>query len=105
MNVINNEFFPASMNIPLAVYLHIPFCRTKCTYCAFNTYTNLDALIEPFVQALLREINIVGSGQPGTPVHTVFFGGGTPSLLTASQLARIISAVGDVFDLRPDAEI
>lgn len=105
MNVINNEFFPASMNTPLAVYLHIPFCRTKCTYCAFNTYTNLDALIEPFVQVLLREINIVGSSQPGTPVHTVFFGGGTPSLLTASQLGRIIGAVSDVFDLSPDAEV
>ncbi len=105
MNVINNEFFLAPMKTPLAVYLHIPFCRTKCTYCAFNTYTNLDALIEPFVQALLREIDMVGSSQPGTPVHTVFFGGGTPSLLTASQLARIISAVGDVFDLSPDAEI
>ena len=43
-----------------SLYLHIPFCRIKCTYCAFNTYVNLDNLIEPFAQALIQEIKIVG---------------------------------------------
>ncbi len=93
------------MDTPLAIYLHIPFCRTKCTYCAFNTYTNLDTLIEPFVQALIHEIRIVGKSQPGLCVHTIFFGGGTPSLLTAAQIARILHAAGEVFHVTPDAEV
>ena len=65
---------------PVAVYLHVPFCSTKCTYCAFNTYIQLEHLIEPFVTALIAEIRLVGRSQPGLDVHTIFFGGGTPSL-------------------------
>lgn len=85
--------------------MHIPFCKIKCSYCAFNTYINLDDLIEPFVQALIREIEILGAGHPGYPVWTVYLGGGTPSLLTPAQLQRIIRAIRSVFSLYPDAEI
>ncbi len=92
-------------SFPLSLYLHIPFCGTKCTYCAFNTYTNLEALVEPFTFALAREIDIVGQSQPGQPVHTIFFGGGTPSLLSPEQVARLLSAVRRAFVLLPDAEI
>jgi oxygen-independent coproporphyrinogen III oxidase len=86
-----------------SIYLHIPFCSTKCTYCAFNTYTNLEALVEPFVQALIREIGVVSA--PDRAVHTVFFGGGTPSLLTLEQLKRILQTIRLHFNLLPDAEI
>ncbi len=89
----------------LSVYLHVPFCATKCTYCAFNTYTHLDALIEPFVGALIREIEIVGAGAPDQVVGTIFFGGGTPSLLTPQQFARILAALRGSFDVSADAEI
>jgi oxygen-independent coproporphyrinogen-3 oxidase len=91
------------MIVPLAIYLHIPFCRTKCTYCAFNTYTNLDSLIEPFVDALVHEIRI--ASKPNQKVHTVFFGGGTPSLLTPEQIKRILTAIEASFSVLPDAEI
>jgi oxygen-independent coproporphyrinogen-3 oxidase len=91
-----------SLSNPLSFYLHIPFCSTKCTYCAFNTYVHLDHLIEPFVNALLREVEIVGRGQP---VGTIFFGGGTPSLLTPKQFERILDAIRQNCDLLPNAEI
>ncbi len=93
------------MIVPLAIYLHIPFCRTKCTYCAFNTYTNMDSLIEPFVDALIHEIRIGGESKPGQAVGTIFFGGGTPSLLTPEQIERILAAISTYFDVMLDAEV
>ena len=90
---------------PLSIYLHIPFCSTKCTYCAFNTYTHLESLIEPFVGALIREIEIVGRSKPDQSVWTIFFGGGTPSLLDPQQFARILAAIRHNFLVAPDAEI
>ncbi|MBC6935709.1 MAG: coproporphyrinogen III oxidase family protein [Chloroflexi bacterium] len=93
------------VDTPYSIYLHIPFCRIKCTYCAFNTYIGLDNLIEPFVAALCREIEILGMSKPGQPVGTVYLGGGTPSVLRPDQIGRILAAVRGVFDLSPDAEI
>lgn len=90
---------------PHSLYIHIPFCAIKCSYCAFNTYTHLDHLIEPFVQALIRELHILAHSQPGLPLHTVYIGGGTPSLLTISQLSRILSTIRQEFELDPTAEI
>lgn len=92
---------PSESN-PLSLYLHIPFCSTKCTYCAFNTYIHLEHLIESFVDALAREVEIAGRGQA---VGTIFFGGGTPSLLTPQQFERIFHAIRQSFDVMPDAEI
>lgn len=89
----------------LAIYLHVPFCSTKCTYCAFNTYTHLENLIEPFVAALIREIEIIAASQPHQPASTIFFGGGTPSLLTPEQFERILAALRDGFRVAHDAEI
>ncbi len=88
-----------------SLYLHIPFCRIKCTYCAFNTYINLDNLIEPFVNALIKEIQIVGESQVGQQLHTIYIGGGTPSLLTAEQIEKILAAIARYFDVTHDAEI
>lgn len=93
------------MSALTSLYLHIPFCQTKCTYCAFNTYINLDTLIPDFVEALQREIRLVGSCAPNTPIHTVFFGGGTPSLLTPEQIGMLMETIAESFDLRADAEI
>ncbi|MBC7813365.1 MAG: radical SAM family heme chaperone HemW [Burkholderiales bacterium] len=90
---------------PVSLYLHIPFCRTKCTYCAFNTYVNIDELIPAFVQALMQEIRIVGQSQTGTAVGTIFFGGGTPSLLTPQQIESLLDTIKANFDLLPDSEI
>jgi oxygen-independent coproporphyrinogen-3 oxidase len=85
-----------------SLYLHIPFCRTRCTYCAFNTYANVETLIPAYVAAMCRELAWLGAGQP---VHTIYFGGGTPSLLSPAQVAGILDTVRCAFDVTPDAEI
>ena len=93
----------------ISLYLHIPFCHAKCHYCDFNSYAGMLGLREQYVAALLREIAYAGvwSRREGRPrrCRTVFFGGGTPSLLTAAQVATILEAVRGAFRLDPDAEI
>ncbi|MBI5960550.1 MAG: radical SAM family heme chaperone HemW [Chloroflexi bacterium] len=88
----------------LAVYLHIPFCRTRCSYCAFNTYTNLENLIEPYIQALQHEITLV-AGQTQPMAHTIYWGGGTPSLVPVPYLEAVLKTCAAVFSLSPDLEI
>lgn len=94
-----------SDKFPLSLYIHIPFCTTKCSYCVFNTYTHLEHLIDPFVQALQREIEWVGQQGNKPVVHTIFFGGGTPSLLQKDHFAAIFQSIRQSFDVLPDSEI
>ena len=90
---------------PLALYVHIPFCKSKCPYCDFNTYEGIETLIPPYVDALSREIEIWG-GRLGRPsVRTVFLGGGTPSYLPAEAVGGLLDTVRRSFDLDPAAEI
>ncbi|GAB4510682.1 MAG: radical SAM family heme chaperone HemW [Anaerolineae bacterium] len=89
----------------LAIYLHIPFCTTKCTYCAFNTYTHIEHLIPAFVEALAAEIRFVAQQNPYQQVHTVYFGGGTPSLLTPSQFDLLLNTLHTHFAINANAEI
>lgn len=94
---------------PRSLYLHIPFCRHRCSYCDFNTYTSVGELKEAYATALSDEIRAVTSSQGspplGQPLHTVYFGGGTPSLMSPDSLAHIMKAVGDSFTLLPETEI
>ncbi|MSQ33652.1 MAG: radical SAM family heme chaperone HemW [Dehalococcoidia bacterium] len=90
---------------PLALYLHVPFCQTKCHYCDFNSYRGLSSLIPPFVEALGREINLWGEATGHPPVGTVFFGGGTPSLLSGGQIGRLLDDCRRAFAIAPDAEV
>lgn len=85
----------------VALYIHIPFCRSRCTYCAFNTYAGLKGLIPAYAEALCTEIRAA----PSVPAHTIYFGGGTPSLLPPHTLARILHCLRDHFPLPPDAEV
>lgn len=88
----------------LSLYLHIPFCRHRCAYCDFNTYTSLDGLKGEYAAALSREIQFA-AGDEKRPSHTIFFGGGTPSLMPPESLELILTAVRQGFDLSPAAEI
>ncbi len=90
-----------------ALYLHIPFCRRRCSYCDFNTYTTLGELQAAYVAALAREIEQVGGRAAGgpPPVRTIFFGGGTPSLLTPDQVATLLDAAQAAFSVDSAAEI
>jgi oxygen-independent coproporphyrinogen-3 oxidase len=89
---------------PLGLYVHIPFCAAICNYCNFNRGLFDAALKDRYVAALLAEIRS-GAGQPAAPADTIFFGGGTPSLLEPAEIGALIAACRDSFDLAPDAEI
>ena len=89
----------------ISLYIHVPFCQTKCPYCDFNTYQGIEGLMSPFVEALTAEIGAWGRALDGPPVNTVFFGGGTPSYLPDGDLGRIINAVDEAFGIRSDAEV
>jgi len=96
---------------PFGVYIHVPFCATRCGYCDFNTYTagELGSAADPvaYVDAAVRELelaaSVLGSGVP--PAQTVFVGGGTPTLLPAGDLVRLLQAVRDTVGLAADAEV
>ena len=106
---------------PYSLYLHIPFCTHRCAYCDFNTYSGQEDSIPAYVDALCKEIEFVGSRFPSPngrlpsapqgevrsegKVHTIFFGGGTPSLLSPLQFDSIFKAIRANFNLTEDAEI
>ncbi len=85
------------------LYIHIPFCRSRCSYCDFATGIYQGELAERYVRALTTEIASWPYGR--NLVDTIYFGGGTPSLLTPSQLERILAALHDRFDIDRDSEI
>ena len=89
----------------ISLYVHVPFCQTKCPYCDFNTYQGIESLMSPFLDALLTEIATWARALNHPPVNTVFFGGGTPSYLPDGFLGRIMEAIGRGFPVCPDAEI
>lgn len=88
---------------PLALYVHIPFCERKCHYCDFNSGVQAPAVRDRYVEALLREV--AATPFAGRPAGSVFLGGGTPSVLPAAQIARILDALRDRFPFAPEAEI
>ena len=85
------------------IYLHIPFCARKCDYCDFASFP-CNGVPEEYIDALLREIDIVSRGEYPARFDTVFFGGGTPSLLTGEQMECILGAVHTHFPVLEGAE-
>jgi len=92
-------------------YVHVPFCRVRCGYCDFNTYTASElgpgASRSSYADAAIAEVQLARSvlGDADVPVGTVFFGGGTPTLLPPRDLTRIVTAIGNEFGLADDVEI
>src|SRR5574342_11448 len=99
---------------PYSLYLHIPFCTHRCAYCDFNTYAGQEDLIPAYVEALCKEIRYVGhraerrserseaETKTGDEAHTIFFGGGTPSLLSPLQFDSIFKNIRSAFTLTDD---
>lgn len=83
------------------VYIHIPFCRKRCEYCAFATFTDREYLIPRYVASCIDEIQNVFATGEGHLASSIFFGGGTPSLLDATSIANILEAI----PAKPDAEV
>lgn len=86
----------------IGLYLHIPFCQALCSYCNFNRGLDDGALKARYVPALVREIETAGDSRPA---DTIFFGGGTPSLLEPEDIARLVQACRHAYAVAPDAEI
>lgn len=88
----------------LSIYIHIPFCVRKCEYCDFYSLCDL-SLREKYVNALIAQIKSFRSEAKNRIVDTIFFGGGTPSLLSGDQVIRILKAIRSVFRVEDEAEI
>ena len=89
----------------LGLYLHIPFCSAICSYCNFNRGLFDGALKAQYVEAIEAEIRSDAAPKPGAPADTIFFGGGTPSLLDPGEVGRLITACRETFSVTPDAEV
>ena len=89
----------------ISLYVHVPFCLSKCPYCDFNTYQGIESQFDDFLTAVIQEITAwsVALGRPA--VNTVFLGGGTPSYLPDGDVARILDAIARNYRVRADAEI
>jgi oxygen-independent coproporphyrinogen-3 oxidase len=87
------------------VYLHFPFCLRRCRYCDFFSTEGKTSLIEPYLRALRKEIAMVGQAGRKPPVDSVYFGGGTPSLLSPSRMDALLIALRQAFVLDPQAEV
>ena len=87
------------------LYIHIPFCRSRCIYCGFKTYTGLDSCFQSYVEALQLEIGREAQVQEWPPVTSVFFGGGNPALVGAESLTTLLDDCRRNFNFTPQAEI
>ncbi|MFC7789578.1 radical SAM family heme chaperone HemW [Microbacterium sp. MAHUQ-60] len=107
---------PADLHVdtttPFSAYLHVPFCRVRCGYCDFNTYTATElrgARQDQYADTLIHEIElarrVLDEAGALRPMDTVFFGGGTPTLLPAGDLARMLHAASEAFGIRDGAEV
>lgn len=93
------------MTQSLNLYIHIPFCATKCFYCAFFSQEGQEKWINPYVNALLREIELTGKTAQNWQIKTIYIGGGTPSLIPAEKIGAILRAIQEHFVVDSLAEI
>ncbi len=93
------------MNACSAAYVHVPFCVRKCPYCDFTSFDQVTGLKDPYLTALLREIDRTSGHTPGGPLSSVYLGGGTPSLLTPEEAGRILEKLRNSFGVHDAAEI
>lgn len=90
---------------PLGVYVHWPFCKSKCPYCDFNSHVREGVEQRRWRDALLKELEHAAREAPGRRVETIFFGGGTPSLMAPETVAAVIARTRELWDHAPDVEI
>ena len=89
----------------ISLYVHVPFCLTKCPYCDFNTYQGIEAQFGDFLTAVTGELAAWAKALGRPAVNTIFLGGGTPSYLPSGDVGRILDAIAADYAIRPDAEI
>ncbi len=97
---------PFGIETPFGIYVHWPFCLAKCPYCDFNSHVRHGGIDEPrFLRAYLRELAYFAELSPGRTVTSVFFGGGTPSLMSPATVGAVLNAIAGHWMLQGDAEI
>ena len=89
----------------MSLYVHVPFCKTKCPYCDFNTYQGIENLMGPYLNAVTLELDLWGETLGHPLVNTVFFGGGTPSYLPPGQIQHILAKIASSYTVSDAAEI
>lgn len=89
----------------LGIYIHIPFCKRKCAYCDFISFSGHQKLIEPYINALIREIRNYKIDKENYVIKTIYFGGGTPSFIESKYIAEILSTIKAKFNILENAEI
>ena len=92
---------------PMGLYLHIPFCRTRCAFCNFYLQVYRPDRVESFLAAIRKELTLYGK-QPelsGRPLGSIYFGGGTPTVLSAGQLCDLLTTIRQTFTCQSDIEI
>ena len=98
--------FSRGEKTPLGIYIHVPFCRSKCTYCDFYSLPGKnERLMADYLKAITTHIKESGTLAPNYRVDTIYFGGGTPSYIGARALGRILNTIRKYFDVAPNAEI
>ncbi|MEO0834421.1 MAG: radical SAM family heme chaperone HemW [Cyanobacteria bacterium J06642_3] len=108
-NSQTNSLVSSSLTTPTAAYIHIPFCRRRCYYCDFpisvvgDQGRSTSTMVQDYLNALISEIQLAAPST--TPLKTIFFGGGTPSLLSPSQLEQVVKAIAAQLGIASDAEI
>ena len=99
-------FFGRNNKTPLGIYIHVPFCRSKCQYCDFYSLTTKDdRLFDGYLDAICTHIREAGALAPQYLVDTIYFGGGTPTFFGADGMAEILTAIRKSFRVSPTAEI
>ena len=96
---------PIGPESTIGLYVHVPFCQTKCSYCNFNTYAHLEALMPDYAGALSAEARWWGAKLGRPQVATMFLGGGTPSWLPVEQFCQVMTACREAFALQENAEV
>ena len=93
------------MTEPSSLYIHIPFCVSKCPYCSFVSWPGMESLHQRYVAALLREAEWLRQNTAAQPLSTLFLGGGTPTILAGQELAAIVTTCKELFGFSDQAEI
>lgn len=88
-----------------SLYIHIPFCKRRCHYCDFTTYAGMEDFIDEYMESLIRELRIVITPHIGLEVHSIYFGGGTPSLIPTIWYKKLIKAIVGLVKLTDEPEI
>src|SRR5690348_16681823 len=96
---------PLPPGAPIGLYVHVPFCAHICPYCDFNTYSGQESLIPRHLDATLRDMDLQADSVSDRTASSLFFGGGTPSLVSPDGIGQIVSRARERYRLAADAEI